>query len=352
MRPILLVCLSLAGASLAEAATVQKIKLEKKIVIIDEGKNTGFSKKKKVCIYDENKNKIACGRIRSAKAKMSSILIKKDEDLAKVKEGMTADVENIDNKDVKITIDENEEKPVVQEYKAPSYIGLFGEFPIRDPVTYQNLIYEDPLNKDVETMWSAESPVKAVGLGGEFGFGIKSLTLAVGARSRTFSPKRIASDYGDPDANGVFKEYVESIGKGKSTGAWLDLSYARWDWGVASLNLGNGIDIDTSSVDFTLDHKADGTDVATNLYKAKSTLKAISLRTKLLLDFKFGPVGFKMGSVLYIPLSQAEKITVEQSDAATNSFLKTKTAQEDLKTKLGHKSQVGLDLLLMGYFAY
>ena len=201
-------------------------------------------------------------------------------------------------------------------------------------------------------MWTAESPVKSVSIGAEVGFGIKSFTLALGARSRTFSPKRVSADYADADGNAFFEEYVESIGKGTSVGGWFDFYYARWDWGVASLNLGNGIDIDNSQVAFTMDHHSDKDDVVTNYYDVKSTLQAISLRTDLLLDFKFGPVGFKMGSILYIPLSQSAKVTVEQTDPFTTQFLKNKSAEDDVKEKLGHKSQVGLELLLMGYFAY
>jgi hypothetical protein len=354
LRAFIWVGLSLAatlGVS-AQAATVKKLKAPKRIVILDEGTKTGFLKKKKVCFYDAEKKKVACGRVRAAKGKISSILIKKEADFAKITVGMLAEIENIDNKDVKITIDENAPAPVEEGYAAPWYIGLYGAFPLRDSVSYQNLVYETPLGQPAESMWSQDSAVKAVGVGGELGFGIKSFTLAIGARSRTYSPKRVSADYANPDNDFYFEEYVETIGTGKALGYWLDFYYLRWDWGVASLNLGNGIDMDNSSVSFTMDHLKDGSSDSQRYYDVKSTLKAMSLRTSLLLDFKFGPVGFKMGSIIYIPLSQQQSITVEQKDPFTTMYLKDKTAEEDVKDKLGHKSQVGVDLLLMGYFAY
>lgn len=344
--------LLLVEASGADGATVKAIKAPKRIVILNGGTKAGFLRKKKVCFYDANRRRVACGRVRAAKSKVSSVLIKRETDLAKITVGMEANIEILDNKDVKITIDESAPGPVEESYAAPNYIGLFGAFPIRDAVTYQNLVYETPLGQQKDSMWSQDSPVKAVGIGGEFGFGIKSFTLAIGARSRTFSPKRVSADYDNKDGDFYFEEYVESIGTGKSLGFWLDFYYMRWDWGVASLNLGNGIDSDSSTVTFTTDHLSDTSTDVSRIYDVKSSLKATALRTSLLLDFKFGPVGFKMGSIIFIPLSQQQTITVEQNDPFTTSFLKDKTAEEDVKEKLAHKAQVGVDLLLMGYFAY
>ncbi|MBC7531632.1 MAG: hypothetical protein H7318_08650 [Oligoflexus sp.] len=354
MRTNLWVALALllTAASGVDAATVKKIKAPKRLIILDQGSKEGFLKKKKVCFYDANDQKVACGRVRAAKAKASSVLIKKEADVEKITVGMRAEIENIDNKDVKITIDENAPVTVEEGYVAPNYIGLFGAFPVKDAVSYQNLVYDTPLGLNADSMWTQDSAVKAIGVGGEVGFGLKSFTLAIGARTRTFSPKRVSADYDNKDGDFYFEEYVESIGTGKSLGYWLDFYYLRWDWGVASLNLGNGIDMDSSTVTFTMDHLSDKTTDVTRYYDVKSSLKAMSLRTNLLLDFKFGPVGFKMGTTIFVPVSQQQSISVKQIDPFTNSWLKNKTAEEDVKEKLAHKAQVGMDLLLMGYFAY
>ncbi len=355
MRGIYWIGLTLLAieASAANGATVKKIKAPKRLVILDEGTRNGFFKKKKVCFYDADKKKVACGRVKAAKGKSSSVLFKKEADVAKITLGMEADIEISDNKEVKITIDENAPPPVEGGYLASNYIALFGSFPLRDTITYQNLIYDTPLGQDTDSMWKQDSAVKSVGIGGEIGFGFQSLTLSIGARSRTFSPKRVQADYdnkvGDP---AVFEEFVESIGSASSLGYWLDLSYLRWDYGVASLNFGNGIEIDTSKVTFTLDHKSDENAAVDRYYDATSELSATSLRSSLLLDFKFGPVGFKLGSILFIPVAQKEVLTLTQTDPFTAQFLKGITPDEDLKLKLGHKAQTGVELLLMGYISF
>jgi len=341
-----------SGASQANGAVVKKINAGKRLVLIDEGTKSGFSKKKKVCFFDVEKTKVACGMIRAAKGKSATVLIKKPADLLKITVGMEADIEIMNNKNVKITIDENAPVATEAAYAAPTYIGLFGNVPLRDAVSYQNLVYETPLGQDVDSMWSQDSGVKSIGIGGEVGIGIKSFTLAIGGRQRTFSPKRVSADYDSKDADPAFEEFVETIGKGSSLGYWLDFYYLRWDYGVASLNLGNGIDIDTSTVTFTMDHKSDNNDTVDRYYDAKSVLASTALRTSLLLDFRFGPVGFKVGSVLFIPINQKETLTLTQTDPFTDQFLKENTPDEDLKQKLAHKAQVGFEMLVMGYFAF
>lgn len=352
LRQIQGLLLSLAFAGTAEAATVKSIKTPKRIVIVNEGTKTGFLKKKKVCFYDPAGKIIACGRVRAAKDKISSVLIKKEADLAKISVGMEARIAVDTSKDVKISIDDSAPAPVEEAYSAPYYLGLFGAFSVKDEASYKNLVYETPLGQDVESMWSQESDVKSVGLGAEIGIGIKGFTLALGGRSRTFSPKRIASDYDDKDQNDIFEDYVETTGKGQSTGFWLDFYYLRWDWGVASLNIGNGIDMDTSVVKFTVDQLSDESDDKRELYKGKSTLKALSLRTDLLLDFNFGPVGFKMGTNIFVPLSQSQKIKVVHSDQFAVDKLKGKTVEEDVKESLAHKASLGVDMIIMGYFSF
>lgn len=352
MRRIQGLFFSILMAGGAEAATVKSIKAPKRLVIINEGSKTGFIKKKKVCFYDAQGQMVACGRVRATKAKVSSVLLKKEEDLAKIVVGMEAKIAVDTAKDVQISIDDSVPVATEEAYVAPYYVGLFGSFSVKDQASYKNIVYETPLGQNVESMWSQDSDVKAVGLGAEVGIGIKSFTLALGARARTFSPKRIASDYNDADRNNDFEEYIEATGQGLSSGFWLDFYYLHWDWGGTSLNIGNGVDMDTSIVKFNANILSDLNDDKRILYKAKSTVKALSLRTNLLLDLKFGPVGFKIGSVILFPLSQSQKIKVEHSDPFTTDFLKGKTAEEDFKESLAHKTALGVDLIMMGYFAF
>ncbi len=344
----------LLAATSGEAATVKKINAVKHLVILDQGTNDGFDKKKKVCFFEneQSKDKLACGKIKAAKGKASSVFVKKDEDLAKIKVGMFADIEAINNKNVKITIDENADKPVEEGYKAPIYVGLFGGFAIAAPVSYNNLVYETPLGKDTETMWSKDTPVKATSFGAELGIGLGQFTLALGGRSRSFAPKRVSSDYADKDNDTVFEDYTESTGTGKGVGGWLDFYFVHWDFDLASFNMALGVDVDNSTVKFQLDKLSDTDNTTTRLYDVTSKLSVFSLRVPLILDFKFGSVGFRMGTVIFAPLKQKEQLTVVQSDPFTDQYLKGKTPDEDLKENLDHKAKAGAELTFMGYFAF
>lgn len=346
---ILLACLCSSFAFAQTVVKVEKIVAKKKLVLVNGGKTEGFKPKKKVCFYDTQNNKVGCGVVRTVKGSKSSIFVKKEEILSLIEVGMIAAIDK--NKDVKITIDENQ-NPVDENKPAPNYVGIFGAFPLVDSVGYKNLIYETPLGEDAETMWTADSSVASVSFGAEVGFGIKSFTLALGGRSRTYTPKKVASDYADKNNDQYFEDYAETIGKGSSIGFWLDFYWLKLDYGLASVMIGNGVDLDTSTVDFTMDQLSEDSDVVNKYVTAKSTLKTTSIRTNILLDFNFGSVGFKMGAILYAPIQQEQKFTFSNTDPETISHLKVLTAEEDLKSKLGHKAKFGAELLIMGYFAY
>lgn len=352
MRKIHGLLFSILFASAAEAATVKSIKAPKRLVIINEGTKTGFIKKKKVCFYDAAGKVIACGRVRAAKQKASSVLIKKEADVAKISVGMEAKIAVDTGKNVKISIDDSAIAPLEEVYKAPYYVGLFGSFSVMDTASYKNVSYLAPFGQEAESIWTQESDTKSVGLGIEFGLGIKGFTLALGTRSRNYTANRYPADYQDKDLDGDAEDYLVTQGKGQSAGYWLDFYYLRWDWGVASLNIGNGIDFDNSAVKFTAEKRSDENDEKSELYRGRSRLKVFSLRTNLLLDFKFGPVGFKMGTNIFVPLSESQKVSLTHSDGFATEFLKGKTVEEDFKESLGHKASVGVDLILMGYLAF
>lgn len=352
MRLLLLFLMLLSSQVAFAQAKVEKINAKKKLVIVTGVKKEGFKKKKKVCFYDFENNKVACGVIRAVKGNSSSIFIKKDEDLTKIEVGMIAAIEKKD-KNIKITIEDTPPEGAEEADKpAPNYVGIFGAFPLVDAVGYKNLIYETPLNEDAATMWTADSSVASVSFGAEVGFGIKSFTLALGARSRTYTPKRVSSDYADKDGDEYFEDYAEAIGKGSAIGFWLDFYWLKLDYGLASVMFGSGIDVDNSTVTFTMDQLSEDNETVNQYFKATSTLKVLSLRTNILLDFNFGAVGFKMGTILYVPLQQTQGFTFESTDPETTEHLKGVTAEEDLKKTLGHKAKFGADLLIMGYFAY
>jgi hypothetical protein len=219
-------------------------------------------------------------------------------------------------------------------------------------ITYNNVLYETPLSTEIESMWTRDSAVKNLGINMELGIAFSQSLIAFGARTRMFIPKKIASDYEDKDKDGYFEKYAESVGRGQSFGVYLDYYYLNYPFGVVSLNIGNGIDFDQSTVKFTMEQKEDSVEDTVQLFSGTSKLSAAFLRTNLLLDFQFGSVGFHFGTTISVPMTQKSSLTLTHSDPFTDASLTNVTAEEDLKGKLGHQAKVGADLFLAGYYSF
>lgn len=336
-------------APTAWGATIKKINTVKKYVVIDEGSDSGFQKKNKVCFY-EGTTKLGCGSVRSVKPASAIVRIKSPKTLAKLKEGVEARLELAG---IPIAAQAAPEGSEVSD-QAPSYIKFFLAGPVVSPVSHANLVYETPQEQTVQSMWSSDSNsrVTSGSIGTEFGLGIGSFTLSFGLRFRPenfYSSKKIASDYDDKDgdAEGYFEQYAEtSSGKSSSFGAYLDFYYLNYQWGVASFHLGNGLDYDSSKVNFVMEQKDEFVPDANQiLYAADSSLTALFLRTNLLLKFTFGSYGFQVGTTLSLPLSQTQKFSLTTDDDSFSSRLDGLTSEEDLKKSLDHKAAFGADIM-------
>jgi hypothetical protein len=226
--------------------------------------------------------------------------------------------------------------------------------PLVGPISYQNLIYETPVGRQVDSMWSSDSAVKNLGFGLELGLGISSFQLSAGLRSRTFLPKKISSDYNDVNGDNTFEQYIDTTATGTGFGAWLDFFWLIADFGVVDFRLGNGLEFDSSAVTFEAVQLSDDDDKTDTLYAGKSTLTAMSLRILPTLDFIFGPIGFTLGAVIYIPVSQSSKFSLDTSTDpfATSSLNPDTTPEMDLKGALKHEARAGADLLLSAGFVF
>lgn len=347
-------CLSVA-ATPGYAGKIINIDAEKKVITIDEGTDTKYVKKAKVCFYDASNVKVGCSFIRTAKPKISFIKIKGDKLFAKLVVGMMAKMEAGPPAAGSMGISAEPTSAIIDHGDKPkSYLtGLF-LFPLVGPISYQNLIYETPVGKQVDSMWSSDSAVKNVGFGLEFGLGLSSFQLTAGLRSRLFLPKKISSDYADVNTDSVFEQYVDTTATGSGFGAWLDFYWLIVDFGVVDFRLGNGLEFDSSAVSFEAVQKSDNDDTNKTIYAGKSTLTAISLRILPTLDFIFGPIDFTLGAVIYIPVAQSSKFSLDTFDDpfATNNLNPDKTPEQDLKDALKHEAKPGADLLLSAGFVF
>ncbi len=337
------------------AAKVIKIDVEKKVITIDEGTDTQFLKKSKVCFYDANNVKIGCSFIRTAKPKISFIKIKGDKLFAKIQMGMMAKVEAGPPAPGApgITADPAAPTTTSPTDKPKSYVTGLLLLPLVGPISYQNLIYETPVGRQVDSMWSSDSAVKSLGFGLELGLGISSFQLTAGLRSRLFLPKKISSDYDDVDGDQTFEQFMDTTATGSGFGAWLDFYWLIVDFGVVDFRLGNGLEFDSSTVNFEAKQLSDLDSNSTTMYAGKSSLTALSLRLLPTLDFIFGPINFTLGAVIYVPLSQSSKFSLDTADDPFLTSLNTEiTPEQDVKDSLKHEAKPGADLLLSAGFVF
>lgn len=337
-------CLFASGQ--ASAATITKVNAAKKTVSIDMGTEAGLEKKSKLCFYDAG-TKVGCGSVKSLGPKTATIRIKNVKVLPKLKIGLEARIEPVTSAagGPAVVATATPAGESTEPFFTPA---VFYGFPILNPVNYSNLVYQTPLGQDVSSMWSADSRVKSMSGAFEAGFAIGSMSLNLGLRGRFYTPKIIASDYDDADQDPkkVFEKYAETVATASAFGAYADFYYLNYRWTIVGLKIGNGIDFDSSKVNFEMVQKDDSTDEKNQLYKASSSLTAIALRTSIMLDFRFGLMGLRFGTVIFAPIAQTPqfKMAADDSPDAFTQFLQGKTPEEDLEKALEHNAKFAAEL--------
>src|SRR5688500_7957299 len=77
----------------ASAGTVTAVSKGKSLVKIDEGTPSGLKKGSKVCFYDAANKKVGCGSVTKSTESYSFVKVKAPKTFAKIKKGMTANLE-------------------------------------------------------------------------------------------------------------------------------------------------------------------------------------------------------------------------------------------------------------------
>lgn len=339
------------AASEGFAATITKINAAKKTVSVDLGTEGGVEKKSKICFYEAS-TKVGCGSVKSLGPKTSTVRIKSTKIFPKLKVGLEAKVESTTPGAGPaavagaIVAPEGSASSSGEPFFTPT---VFYGFPILNPVNYSNLVYETPLGENVSSMWSADSRVKSTAAAFESGFAIGSTTLNIGLRGRFYSPKIITSDYNDADEDQkkYFEEYAETVATASAFGAYADFYYLNYRWSIVGLKIGNGLDFDSSKVDFEMVQKDEfNADEKNVYYRASSSLNAISLRTNIMLDFRFGMFGLKFGTVLFAPIAGKAQFQLADNNNPDPfaQFLQEKTPAEDLEAALEHTAKFAAEL--------
>lgn len=329
LKSIILVLLGVTLSSAAFGASVTDVNKKKRLVTIDSGKSDGLQKGDKVCFYGPGGEKIGCGKIRSVKKSSSKVKMSKKK-IKKVEVGMEA---------------------------TPGADGGGGGGSSRSKLkfayilspmmttNYQKLSYYRPIDGTEETLWEQTGPQSnsLLGFGAEFEMGLSGgSSIAAGGRMKYFREFSAQADYAETE-----NPYAETSIAASAMGFWLDYYYLNF----GSVRIGNGLDLDMSTVSFTAAQKTD--DGEENLIaEATSKLTTMSLRTLLVYDVLLDPVGLSFGVNFLLPLSASGSTIAEVFDDNA-SKIPNVDPNEDLAFSLAHKkASFGLEVIIAAYIAF
>jgi hypothetical protein len=324
--------MTISGA--AFSAEVKKINEKTGAIYIDEGESTGFSKGKKVCLFDGEK-RVACGRILKAVKKKAILKVPKSK-VASVHTGFTVSV--VESSDASKT---GGKSPYMMS------VTLGAHFLPSTPGIYNNLNYVAPTT-GATSLWEASSvssqiivppamslevELLSLGLIGGFRYGVYPNSSQTASYDST---TEITTDMTASDL-GVYFDYIV---------------FRRW-----GLNFGLGLDIDISSV--TMSGSQTATDGSVNeLFSATSSLNVFSARIPVSYKLTFDSFGISAGLALIVPLyatNPAESLTTPTSGGAAAPATAAQIVDQDadLSDSLNHtKGTIAFDVNLGVFYQF
>ena len=317
----------------SHAAVVTKISKKKRIVIIDEGKNQGFKKGNKVCIYSNDK-KITCSRIYKVKSNKSYLKVRRKK-VKKVKVGMEA---------------RNMGKSASSSAGLGAYLQFQYLLTAQTPTIYQKLAYLRPLTETVESLWSPAGPssLSILGMATEVGFNL-GLPMSIGGRVSFYREFTSQADYDDVQEN-----FAEINQVAQAVGAWYEIYPHNINFGGSYLFFGYGIDFESSTVTIAGAKKSDSGLEEKNI-DATSNVTALSFRFTTNYMILFDPIGITFGLTAYLPLSTSDAaVSAEFIDENTSKIEGgSEKAVDALKKSLNHTSNsFGLAVTGSLFFAF
>lgn len=316
-------------ATIAFGASVTNVNSKKRLVTIDSGKSDGLQKGDRICFYDPSGKKVGCGKIRSVKKSSSRIKLSKKR-IKKIEVGMEA-------------------TPGSEGGGGGSSRSKLKFAYILSPMMttkYNKLSYFTPIDGTEETLWEPTGPQanSFLGFGAEFEMALSGgSSITAGGRMKYFREFSAQADYA-PDAE---NPYAETSIVGSAMGFWADYYYLNF----GSLRIGNGFDLDMSTVNFAAAEKTDDGGESL-LAEATSKLTTMSLRTVAVYDMFLDPIGLSFGANFLLPLSASGSTVADVLDPNT-SKIPSIDPNEDLVFSLGHqKAGFGLEIVIAAYIAF
>lgn len=329
LRYFFLLFLSAPLASNALGAAVTKVNTKKRLVTIDSGKADGLAKGDKVCFYDNDGKKIGCGKIRSVKSSSSRIKMSKKK-IKKIDVGMEA------------TPGSDGGGGGGSSSSKLKFVYIFTPMMTTN---YQKLSYFRPIDGTEETLWEPTGAQSSsfLGFGAEYEMGLGGgSAISAGGRIKYFREFTAQADYSDLE-----DQYVESNITASAMGFWADYYYLN----MGPLRIGNGLDLDMSTVTFGAAYKTDAGEESL-IAEASSKLTTISLRTIVAFDILIDPVGISFAGNFLLPLSSSGSAAADVTDDNA-AKLPGIDPNADLSLSLNHKkASFGLELIIGAYIAF
>ena len=315
------------------AQNVLRINKKKRFVLIDQGKNFDINRKDKICFYDEDDQKIACGLVKKV-GKTKSVVIVRKKHIGLIEIGMTCKFPNKDpqeglSQNQSQTNSENhepsEEKEISTTPENPTEASEQNNIensavatPMEEislkriPKMNLRLLYIiSPTTEfhyaKMEYFYVENSPDKVytpadnsnqsmVGAGIEFSYRLlKNLDIVLGVNYKIM--KKIGTDsdaildgsYSVPAAyqNQIVSTRMESY----SLGSWLDIYYYKVPLAKNMLiKLGAGINMAYNKLSFEAVHKNenDPSTLNTLVAEAFSSVNSVGLRLPIDTNYFFG----------------------------------------------------------------
>ncbi len=346
------VCLVTLGLlpTAAFAAEIKKINEKSGAVLIDEGKETGFMKGKKVCIYDGEK-KVACGKVVKAANKKALVRVsKKKIDLLK-----TGFVVSLVDEDTKAEPKKEAAAAVVSPYTMS--ITLNVHFLPMTPSGYSQLEYV-PSASGNTSFWNSDGTASSILIPPGFGLEFEMIKwrLLIGARYGKFPSWSQNNTNAFSNANLVMNTSITAT----DLGVYLDyIYYKRWHIDFAA-----GLDIDMTSLTMNATQTdSSGATAGIDAYDATSSLTTFSLRLPFIYKYAFGHFGLSLALDLLVPLyaagpNQSVSVAPDVSGATVGTSATTGTIVSpddsiDLLNSLNQKkSSFAADIVFGVFFQF
>lgn len=325
-------------------ATVKRVIKKKRIVVIDAGKNEGLSKGIKVCFLKENGKKVACGRVRKVRKKVSFVRVNKKR-LRRVKKGMEATftVKGVETEESATEIASSDSLS-----SKKTQIQVFYLITPMTPSKFQKLNYSEPVS-GAETMWDPSGDIGSanLGFGANVTFSIFNSTIGVGGRMRTYTTQEVEGYY----QQNTPSQFVLMEQKASAIGFWIDYYYFDTKMSLLSIQIAAGLDVDMTTVDLTATQGDDNT--SENNPIASGTSKATTLSLRNLINIYMDFDGFGIGTMMNFLIPVAGTPTFSGSVDDPNASNLGVEPVSDLETSLDHKkASFGLEIMVHGYFAF